>query len=375
MTQACQQAKLTGLNLNQHTRPAHGGFFDSSLSEDSEVLDFSVNLNTLAPTICDSLWLKWKDALSHYPQADTHLIEEQLASLYQVAPEHLLCTHGGMSALDLAIRCSTQKITHLPAPCFSEYPYLSQIHKKPHNITSVQPQAWLDPKAWLRSIPENALVILSNPNNPTGSLIPPKILSEAIALSALQNTDWIIDEAFIDFTEYPKEYSMLSRLHKHPNLIIAGSLTKSHNIPGLRLGYLASANAPWLKACRQTQPSWSINALAECWVTHAITEDYRKAHHASLQTYASLRVDFQNALRSSQLIEPYPSECNFFLGAVNTDLISVPQLEAVLRKHKIIVRCAVDIPCLPQNFIRIAVRTQNHNKTFIHAIHTIEASL
>ncbi|MDD4348691.1 MAG: hypothetical protein PHF70_06245, partial [Opitutales bacterium] len=78
-------------------RPAHGGQCHPG------ILDFSVNLNPLAPSIPDATWLRWKNHAMRYPPATSDAISVRLAGVLGSEARQTVVTNGGMEALQAGI--------------------------------------------------------------------------------------------------------------------------------------------------------------------------------------------------------------------------------------------------------------------------------
>ena len=86
------------------------------------------------------------------------------------------------------------------------------------------------------------VVVLGNPNNPTGSMQSRKELRHLFEMEWSRAKHWIVDEAFHGVRwRTTMEETLLSIVEQFPSLIVLRSLTKSWRIPGLRAGFLATA--------------------------------------------------------------------------------------------------------------------------------------
>jgi histidinol-phosphate aminotransferase len=95
----------------------------------------------------------------------------------------------------------------------------------------------LDLDAMEKKIDGNtALIYICNPNNPTATVLDPDRL-RTFCEKVSAKVPIFVDEAYIDYLDDPKSYSMLDCVRKGSNLIIARTFSKLHGFAGLRVGY------------------------------------------------------------------------------------------------------------------------------------------
>src|SRR5262249_41296993 len=107
-----------------------------------------------------------------------------------------------------------------------------------------------------RGVVDTEALIVTNPNNPTGSYAPPEEMLDWLG-SFPQSTHLFVDEAFVEFTAQP---SLVRHIDRLPNLWVLRSMTKFFALPGVRLGYLVGCGVASI--AKQREP-WQVNTLAE----------------------------------------------------------------------------------------------------------------
>jgi histidinol-phosphate aminotransferase len=125
------------------------------------------------------------------------------------------------------------------------------------------------------------LVFLCNPNNPTGQALAPDDVRRL--LSALGDGLLIFDEAYIELADGVE--SAIPLLAEDRRLVVLRSLTKSHGLAGLRLGYLV-ADADVTQAVSGSQPPWSVNAFAQAAGMAALGDEEHVAEGRHLSRLA-----------------------------------------------------------------------------------------
>jgi len=163
---------------------------------------------------------------------------------------------------------------------------------------------------------------------PDGQVIEKEQILKLIKLSNKKNFFLIIDETYIDFSNYK---SLKNLVPKNKNLIVIKSFSKSLGLAGLRLGYLI-ANSNILKLVNKIRPLADISSLsAEIALILLRDNDYKKKYINEIKKNKKL-VKHQSKKLNLKLIE---TETNFFhlIFERKTD-----KIQKILKKNKILVR-------------------------------------
>jgi histidinol-phosphate aminotransferase len=227
------------------------------------LLDFSVNKNPLGASPRALRALDLVD-VSVYPDARCLRLRAALATLHDVRDDEVLVGNGSVELIWLlsAVYLAAGDTALIFGPTFGEYEAAARragsevVQLDASEADSFRP----DLAAMVALIRQRQprLVFLCNPNNPTGQVLEPDDIAQLIA--ALGDGLLIVDEAYIDLADGVESVNTLRR--SDPRLVILRSLTKSHGLAGLRLGYLL-ADPEIARAVSGAQPPWSVNAFAQ----------------------------------------------------------------------------------------------------------------
>lgn len=136
-------------------------------------------------------------------------------------------------------------------PTYSMYPEYARDTFTTWKLVHRNPDFTLDLEATINAIHDTqpAMVLITSPNNPTGTPLP---MPDLVALlAACQGADvagapegvhpiLIMDEAYVEFRD-PGLPSALTLLANHPNLAVSRTMSKAFAFAGARVGYLASS--------------------------------------------------------------------------------------------------------------------------------------
>jgi|GEM_PF-506649 len=335
------------------------------------LVDFSSNVNVLAPAVPAADWERWMTEIYRYPEPGD--LTQRLASFFGIRAEHILPTAGAIEALYLAARLFSGCRVAVVEPSFSDYS--RAFSSVPCSVERIllTPELWGSSiENWAERLEPFDVVVLGNPNNPTGSLIPLADLTALFDERWARPKRWIVDEAFIEFVIEPA--SLLSRLPDYPSLVVLRSLTKSWRIPGLRFGFAATAGP--IQELEKMQPPWSINGLVHAWAREFLGQERRPQYQTSLRMLVTLRDDFAAGLRLIPGIRVYPSAANFLLLELTDPALHADQIYAELGCRGLLVRTCDSFYGMPKGrFLRTAVRTTTENQRLIEALCEICATV
>jgi threonine-phosphate decarboxylase len=156
-------------------------------------------------------------------------------------------------------------------------------------------------------------------------------------------------------------------IEKFPSLIVVRSLTKSWCIPGLRLGFLATACS--MDRLRRMQPPWSVNSLAEKWSNAFLIDERRAELSHSFESLRSEKRRFAKQLSGIPGIRLHFGAANFLLLELVNEQLQAGTLYKELGHRGLLVRVCDSFRGLARGrFVRIAVRTAIDNDRLVREL-------
>jgi len=348
----------------------HGGnlseiLHDLNLPLDTQIkYDFSVNLNPLGfpYQLEKKIYSNLDKLIINYPEIFATCAEQTIAEYEMVNCENIIVGNGATEIFDLIFYALKPKKVLIPTPTYSGY---CEACEKYNSLITYADKFYFNENFndLNRLIIKNNidLVILGNPNNPTGKLLSKNIILDFIKKS---NAFFIIDESFIDWTD--KKETLLS-YKPIENLIVVKSLTKFYSIAGLRVGFGYSSKK-MIEKMRSVQINWSMNAFAQVAVQNLYDVDFIKI---SIENMKVLRESFNKKLALIPYLKIFKSDANFILcKLINTNENSLT-LQKKLILNNIFIRSCADVNGLDNSYFRLAIKSENDNNKFICSLRKI----
>ena len=344
----------------------HGGDWAAFQEEQGFLpLDFSANVSPLGvpPGVQEAIRLAAATA-DRYPDPSYRAVHRAVGAYEGVPEDRVLCGSGAADLIWRACLAAKPKHALVTAPSFGEYEAALEASgceplRFPLGDDFVLTDRIL---SWIG--PDLDMLILCNPNNPTGLTADPSLLRAIVWRCGETGTRLLLDECFVDFLDDPEKHTVKPLLENTPSLLILRAFTKLWGMAGVRLGYALCADAAFLDAMRRSGPPWSVSTLSQAAGIAALEErDYVDRVRALVRTE---RPRLAAALQALGL-RVIPGEANFLLFQCEKPL-AFP-----LRERGILIRGCADFHGLDESWYRCAVRTREENERLIAALKEVLA--
>ncbi|MBI4562915.1 MAG: threonine-phosphate decarboxylase [Candidatus Rokubacteria bacterium] len=330
-----------------------------------ELLDFSASINPLglSPKVEAAIRAALPSVV-HYPDPAASALGEALAAYHGLSPDRVLPASGSTELMYLLARALTPRRALILHPAFSEYERALGLVGTELNHQLLDEAHGFVPELsrLLPLLGGHDLVVLANPNNPAGSLIPKPDLLNLVEATAAGGAITVIDEAFIDLVE---EASLKKDLARFPRLVLLRSLTKCFALPGLRLGY-ALGSAELLSRLARWREPWNVNALAEAAGIAALAD--REYQEASRILVPRWREELQSGLRGFPVLRVFPAVANYLLVRLLDPELTAPVLAGRLLRERVAIRDCTSFRGLGSVFVRLAVRRPGEHAMLLEAL-------
>lgn len=310
--------------------------------------------------------------IKDYPDPDCRDLRQAYSSAWQVPEAYLLAGNGAVELIYVLLQALKPRRVLIPAPTFSEYAAAARAAgAEIVDFTLVPKSNWKpDVDQLLAQMATVDMVIICNPNNPTGQLLSKSELMRLALGAAESQITLVLDEAFIDFLPAELSVSMLPEITSLANLVILRSLTKFFAIPGLRLGLLAG-HPTLIEKLHGYKDPWSVNVLAQlAGIAGVMDYDYIAE---SIDLIQREKAYLYHAVSDISQIHAFWPTVNYLLmELVNTSWTST-RLTAELGQKGILVRDCANYKNLTDKFVRVAVKDHAANVRLVNCLHHILA--
>ena len=297
-------------------------------------------------------------SLNRYPDREATGLREDLAryigfgiSSSQIWPAngsnevmtHILQAFGGPGRSMLTF-----------TPTYSMYPeYARNTHT--NYVTRPRNASWgLTTDEILSAIEEVKpdVVLLTTPNNPTGTTIPVAVIDEVCAGT---DTIVVVDEAYPEFTDAPED-SSIALLPKYGRLIVVRTLSKAFALAGGRLGYAVAAPAV-VDALRMVRLPYHLSDVSQ--VVARVSLAHAPEMLARVDELRETRVNLEDWLQLHGL-DVVSSQSNFVLFGRFADRHAV--FQALLDRGVLIREVG------PTGYLRVCAGTPRQTDAFRTAL-------
>lgn len=336
----------------------HGG---DIYSIGKKVIDFSSNINPLgSPANLKEHILNHFKEVEIYPDIKYRALKQKVASYLKVSENEVVVGNGAVEIINNAILMFPRIIIFIP--CFIEYVLRSKLYNKKLLMFHLGSDFNVELKPLYEHIKKGDLVILGNPNNPTGKKIEEDKLLEIAKLTEKRESFLLLDETFHEFCD---GYDSIELLRNFRNVIVLRAATKFFALPGIRLGY-AYGKKEFAETYSKYELPWAVNTFAHLAANVIFDEEYI---NRSKEYIREQRNYMTKKLEEIKGIEPIKTDCNFML--IKLLKYDEAYIHDRLLERNILIRKCSTFPGLDNTYIRVAIKTREENDILLSALKDI----
>ena len=329
----------------------------------ADIIKLASNENPLGPSrLALAAMRKALAQVNLYPDGNAFYLKQKLAAKLDVTPAHLILGNGSNEIIEFighALIAPGAEVV-VSQYCFAVYPIVTALFGGKLVVVPAKDYGH-DLEAMLAAItPGTRVVIVANPNNPTGTSARHEDLARFVA-AVPENVLVALDEAYIEFLDQPLDLLPQIRSGQKPNLLLMRTFSKIYGLAGLRLGY-GIGHPDLVAEFEKVRQPFNINAVAQAGALAALddtahAQKTRRINSRGLKSY-------ERAFRKLGL-EFIPSSANFILVRVGAG----QRVFSEMQRLGVIVRPMGGYQ-LPE-WVRISIGTPKENKRCLEALKSV----
>lgn len=292
---------------------------------------------------------------NRYPDPTATDLRQWFSKKHKLSADQIIVGNGSSEMIDLIMKCTLDPNDKVMTfgPTFSIYELNARILGAETLTYPLSDEFRLDVKGFIKEMETSKpqLVILCNPNNPTGTLLATDEI-ERILKSAKGAV--VVDEAYIDFGGD----SMLKFIDKYPQLIVLRTLSKAYGLAGARVGYLVSTPEN-VAVINKVRPPYNLSSIAQQLALSTL-EGFVEMERV-IEEIIEERTWLMAQL--GKWTQPYPSGGNFIFFKTDKDTL----YEALVEKGIRIRRYSGSL----NGYYRLTIGRSEENRRVVSAMEEI----
>ncbi|HET7798645.1 MAG TPA: histidinol-phosphate transaminase [Nevskia sp.] len=336
----------------------------------SDVIKLASNENPLGPSAKVRAALAEHAAsgnVSLYPDGGGFRLKKKISEFHDIDSSRITLGNGSNDLLEFIARVflGPGRKALFSEYCFAVYPLATLAQNAEAIVAKALPADHPtmpfghDLEALAAALtPDVSVVMIANPNNPTGTWVEPGPL-EAFIAQVPASTLVVLDEAYIEYFDPSLKPDSRAWLDRYPNLVITRTFSKTYGLAGLRAGYALSHPSVADLLNRVRQP-FNLNMLALLAAEVALGDQEHVAKAVELNRTEMARIKAEFAALGLSVL---PSQANFL--TFNLGREAAPIHKGLLERG-VIVRpmASYGMP----TWLRVSIGTAAENTRFLTAL-------
>lgn len=292
--------------------------------------------------------------VNQYPDTDCCELRNMLGKELYLAPQQLMMGCGSDQLISIIINAfigaEDKILTHTPT--FGMYKITTQVAGGTTVEVPLGEDFTFDLYSFMKAIREEEpkVIFLTNPNNPTGGIIPRE---QIIKIIEFAKGIVVVDEAYYEF--YGK--SVIDLVNYYPNLIVLRTLSKGYGLAGARVGY-GAASKQLMGILYKVKPPYNVTSLSQA--AAKICLENKEMMAQAIEEIIKEREAMTSQLRDIPNVKIFKSYGNFILCRLE----KAKEVNDFLIDNKVLVRYFGEEGPLA-GCIRITIGTKEENQLVV----------
>ena len=355
------------LAVYQPGKPIEEVARELGLGDPDDFIKLASNENALGPSPMAVKAMKLTaDQMHVYPDGGNFQLRQALSEKLRVKPDQIFIGHGSNEILQLLSHVYLDERSNIVVSdhAFIVYRLVAALFGADVISVPMTPDYRHDLAAMKKAVNDNTkIVFISNPNNPTGTVVSHGEI-ESFMADIAEHVVVVFDEAYVELLPAEEQADTLRYVRENRNVYVLRTFSKTYGLAGLRIGY-AIAPEEGVKLLHHVRQPFNVNAMAQAAALAALEDD--AFVDKTRRSVASGLKQLTNAFDELGL-EYIPSVTNFIMVKVGNG----QQVFEALQKEQVIVR-PVDVYQMPE-YVRITVGTAEENAKLIAALKKVVAN-
>ncbi len=360
------KAYISDLKVYEPGKPIEEVARELGFDDITEIVKVASNENELGPSpMAVEAMQEAIPEMHRYPDGGAFYLKKKLAANLGVKPEQILLGAGSNELIVFLGHVFLEQGTNLimGAEAFAVYFLVAAMYQA-DTIRVPMPQHVHDLDGMLQAItPTTRLVVLCNPNNPTGTVVEPAAMDTFLE-KLPGHVVAVIDEAYFEIMPESMKPDILKHIRSgKTNVILLRTFSKAYGLAGLRIGY-AVGHPELIGLLNKVRQPFNVNGMAQAAAMAALDDI---THLVETREMVEDGIRFFEAELPKIGVETVPTGANFILCKTGNGR----QVFQELQKRKVIVR-PMDPYGLPEH-IRITIGTPGQNQKVFEALKEVLA--
>ncbi|NPV52318.1 MAG: histidinol-phosphate transaminase [Firmicutes bacterium] len=241
-----------------------------------EVIKLASNENPLGPSPrAIEAAISALRRVSLYPDAGGRDLKDAIARRYSLSPENVCLGNGADEIIRMLAEAFLEEGDTVLSvePTFTQYKFAADLMGQSYaSVPLINMQ--FDLEGLRKAItPRTKLIFISNPNNPTGSILRGDQLATLISFTP-ERAILVLDEAYADYVtngDFRSGFMYIGPASAAPNVVVVRTFSKIYGLAGLRVGYCLG-HSRVITALERVRSPFNVNLVAQAAAIAALDD-------------------------------------------------------------------------------------------------------